>query len=50
VFVTVTDAEQRLVTDLERGDFEIRQRQLQPLVVFENVPQPISVVVMLDTS
>ncbi len=51
VFVTVTDEQQRLVTDLERGDFEIYDNdKLQPLVVFENLPQPISVVVMLDTS
>ena len=51
VFVTVTDAQQRLVTDLQREDFEVFDNdKLQPLVVFENVPQPISVVVMLDTS
>lgn len=51
VFVTVTDAEQHLVTDLQRDDFEIYDNdKLQPLVVFENVPQPISIVVMLDTS
>ena len=51
VFVTVTDAEQRLVTDLEREDFEILDNNKpQPLVVFQNEPQPISVVVMLDTS
>jgi len=51
VFVTVTDAQQRLVTDLVRDDFEIYDNdKLQPLVVFDNAPRPINVVIMLDTS
>jgi len=51
VFITVTDAEQRLVTDLVIGDFDVFDNdKLQSLVVFENKPQPINVVVMLDTS
>lgn len=51
VFVTVTDAQQRLVTDLVRSDFEIYDNdKLQPIVVFDNAPRPIHVVVMLDTS
>jgi Ca-activated chloride channel family protein len=51
ILVTVTDAEQRLVTDLVREDFEILDNDKpQPLVVFDNANQPFSVVVMLDTS
>jgi Ca-activated chloride channel family protein len=51
IFATVSDREQRLVTDLEREDFEIFDNDKpQPLVVFQNETQPISVVVMLDTS
>src|SRR5260221_4799674 len=51
VFATVTDAQQRLVPDLEQGAFEILDNEKpQPLVVFSNDPQPITVVVMLDTS
>ena len=51
VFTTVTDKDQRLVTDLEREDFEVLDNDRpQPLAVFENQNEPISVVVMLDTS
>jgi Ca-activated chloride channel homolog len=51
VFVTVTDAEKRLVPGLEIGDFEIRDNgRPVPIVVFDNKPQPITVAVMLDTS
>jgi Ca-activated chloride channel family protein len=51
VFATVTDAEKRLVPDLQQADFEIfDNNKLQPLVFFENETQPITVVVMLDTS
>jgi Ca-activated chloride channel homolog len=49
--VTVTDAQRRLVPDLERDDFEIYDNdKLQTTVVFENGNEPITVVVMLDTS
>lgn len=51
VFATVTDAQKRLVPDLVQDDFEVLDNEkLQPLVFFENEVQPISVVVMLDTS
>ena len=51
VFTTVTDAQKRLVPDLVQDDFEVLDNEKpQPLVLFENKIQPISVVVMLDTS
>ena len=51
LFVTVADAQGRLVPDLTKEDFEILDNEkVQPIVYFENVVQPISVVVMLDTS
>lgn len=51
IYATVTDANGRLVPDLERGDFEVYDNgRKQDLTLFENSIQPISVVVMLDTS
>jgi Ca-activated chloride channel family protein len=51
LFVTVTDPQGRLVPDLEQTDFEIFDNEKpQPIVLFENSVQPITVVVMLDTS
>jgi Ca-activated chloride channel homolog len=51
LFVTVADAQKRLVPDLEMDDFEVLDNDKpQPLVSFENVVQPITVIVMLDTS
>jgi Ca-activated chloride channel family protein len=51
VFTTVTDVQKRLVPDLVQDDFEVLDNEKpQPLVLFENKVQPISVVVMLDTS
>jgi Ca-activated chloride channel family protein len=51
VFTTVTDAQKRLVPDLVQDDFEVLDNEKpQPLILFENKIQPISVVVMLDTS
>ena len=51
VFATVTDAQKRLVPDLQQSDFEIYDNEKpQPLVFFQNETQPITVVVMLDTS
>jgi VWFA-related protein len=51
VYATVTDKDGRLVPDLEREAFEIRDNgKPQPLTVFSNEPQPISVVMMLDRS
>lgn len=51
VFATVTDAQNRLVPDLVKEDFEILDNDKpQELLVFDNEVRPISVVVMLDTS
>ena len=51
LFATVTDAQKRLVPDLTQDEFEVYDNEkLQPIVLFENRIQPISVVVMLDTS
>jgi Ca-activated chloride channel family protein len=51
LFTTVTDAQKRLVPDLQQTDFEVFDNDKpQPLVFFQNEIQPITVVVMLDTS
>ncbi len=51
VFVTVVDKDGRLVTSLVQGDFEIRDEgKPQPITLFDNSPQPIRLVVMLDVS
>lgn len=51
VFVTVTDGDGRLVTTLPREAFEVRDEgKPQPLTLFDNTPQPIRLVVMLDVS
>src|SRR5919106_346185 len=51
VYATVTDEEGRLVPDLEREAFEIRDNgKSQTITVFSNDIQPITVVMMLDRS
>jgi Ca-activated chloride channel family protein len=51
VFVTVTDRDGRLATTLTREDFEIRDDgKPQPITLFDNSPQPIRLIVMLDVS
>jgi Ca-activated chloride channel homolog len=51
VFVTVTDRDGRLVTNLTRENFEVRDEgKAQPLTQFDNSPQPIRLIVMLDVS
>jgi Ca-activated chloride channel homolog len=51
VFVTVTDGDGRLVTTLTRDDFEVRDEgKPQPITLFDNSPQPIRLIVMLDVS
>jgi VWFA-related protein len=51
VYATVTDKDGRLVPDLVQEDFEIRDSgKTQPIAVFSNEVQPISVVIMLDRS
>jgi Ca-activated chloride channel family protein len=50
-FVTVVDAQNRLVTDLTRDDFEVLDNgRPQEITIFDNEVRPFSVVVMLDTS
>src|SRR5687767_12269088 len=51
VFVTVTDGDGRLVTTLARDDFEVRDEgKPQPITLFDNTPQPVRLIVMLDVS
>ena len=51
LFVTVTDGDGRLVTTLIRDDFEVRDEgKPQPITLFDNTPQPIRLIVMLDVS
>jgi Ca-activated chloride channel family protein len=51
LFVTVSDAQKRLVPGLTQDDFEVFDNEKpQALIFFQNENQPITVVVMLDTS
>jgi Ca-activated chloride channel family protein len=51
VYTTVLGPDRRLVTDLTKDDFEVfDDARPQPITVFSNAVQPISIVVMLDTS
>jgi len=51
LFVTVADAQKRLVPDLTKEDFDVFDNEKpQPLTYFDNSIHPINVVVMLDTS
>jgi Ca-activated chloride channel homolog len=51
LFVTVADAQKRLVPDLAQGDFEVFDNEKpQAITYFDNSIHPITVVVMLDTS
>src|SRR6266566_8243096 len=51
VFVTVTDRDGRLITTLTRDQFELRDEgKVQPITQFDNTPQPIRLIVMLDVS
>ena len=51
VFVTVIDKDGRLVTTLTKDQFEARDDgKPQPITVFDNSPQPIQIVVLLDVS
>ena len=50
-YATVVDANNRLVTDLTRDDFEVLDNgRPQEITIFDNEVRPFSVVVMLDTS
>jgi VWFA-related protein len=51
IFATVTDRDHHLVTDLSKDDFSVYDDgKRQPLTVFSNDSQPITIVVMLDRS
>src|SRR5919109_2018068 len=51
LFVTVADAQKRLVSDLTRDDFEVFDNEKpQPITHFDSSVHPITVVLMLDTS
>lgn len=51
VFVTVTDRDGRLITTLTRDEFEVRDEGTpQPITLFDNTPQPVRLIVMLDVS
>ena len=51
VFVTVLDRDGRLETRLTQNDFEIRDEgKPQPITLFDNSPQPIRLILMLDVS
>ena len=51
MFATVTNRDGQLVPDLTRESFEIRDEgKPQPITLFDNRPQPIRLVVMLDVS
>ena len=51
LFVTVADATRRLVSGLTQNDFEVYDNdKAQPIIFIQNEVQPITVVVMLDTS
>jgi Ca-activated chloride channel family protein len=51
VFATVTDRDDQLVTTLTRDDFEVRDEgKQQPITLFDNTPQRIRLIVMLDVS
>jgi Ca-activated chloride channel family protein len=51
IYVTVTDAEKRLVPDLVQDDFEVLDNnKAQKITIFDNKPTPITTIVMLDTS
>ena len=51
VFVTVTDRDGGLVTTLQQSNFEVRDEgKPQPITQFDNTPQPVRLIVMLDVS
>ncbi|HYN07958.1 MAG TPA: VWA domain-containing protein [Vicinamibacterales bacterium] len=51
VYATVTDKTGRLATDLTRDDFQIFDNgQAQPITIFDNSPQPIRLIIMIDVS
>jgi Ca-activated chloride channel family protein len=50
-FATVTDRDGRILTTLQRDDFEVRDEgKPQPITLFDNRPQRIRLIVLLDVS
>jgi Ca-activated chloride channel family protein len=51
IYATVTDRDGRLVPDLTKANFEVRDNgQVQPITVFSNEIQPITIIIVLDRS
>jgi Ca-activated chloride channel family protein len=51
VFVTATERDGHLVTDLKQSDFEVRDEgKPQPIIAFANSPKPIELIALLDVS
>ncbi|HXG69425.1 MAG TPA: VWA domain-containing protein [Gemmatimonadaceae bacterium] len=51
LYATVTDADKRLVPDLEQSDFEVYDNgKKQAITLFENKNTPVAAIVMLDSS
>jgi Ca-activated chloride channel homolog len=51
VFVTVTDKSGKLVPDLQRDAFQVYDNgKAQTVTLFDNSPQPVRLIVMLDVS
>src|SRR5215813_5623434 len=51
VFVTVTDKSGRLVTTLNREDFQVFDNgKPQPITLFDNTPQPVRLIALIDLS
>jgi VWFA-related protein len=51
VYATVTNAQQRLITDLKRDEFSVEDNgKRQELTLFSNDIQPITVIMLLDRS
>jgi Ca-activated chloride channel family protein len=51
LFVTAQDKSGRLITKLTRDDFQVLDNgKPQPLTVFDNSPQPIRLIILIDVS
>lgn len=51
LFVTATDKSGRLITKLTKDDFQVFDNgKPQPITVFDNSPQPIRLIILIDVS